>query len=121
MSALSWGVYWVHMSQCIMAQLNKRPEKDIVSEKARDLEKFYWFLIRIGAQVFGWLMLAGGGLFALTFVSEKLRTGAVAYGGAEHVGALAALKAIGYPALVAVLGIFLVRYVRGRQAQIDSQ
>lgn len=90
-------------------------EANAMSEKARDLEKFYWFLMRIGAHVFGVLMMAGGGLIALAFLSEKLRTGVVAFGGAEHADALAAVKAIGVPMLVAVVGALIVRFVRRRQ------
>jgi len=91
-----------------------------VSEKGRDLENFYWLLIRVGALVFGVLMVVGGGLIALTFLSEKLRTGAVAYGGAEHAGTVAAVKAIGFPGLVALAGVGLVRYVRRRNKEQES-
>lgn len=86
-----------------------------MSEKGRDLETFYWFLIRLGAQVFAVLMIAGGGLIALAFLTEKLRTGAVAYGGAEHADTLAAVTAIGLPALVAAVGTLVFRIVRRRQ------
>ncbi|MEO0411575.1 MAG: hypothetical protein AAF221_07035 [Pseudomonadota bacterium] len=95
-------------------------EKNGVSEKARDLEKFYWFLIRIGALVFGVLMVVAGALTALTFASEKLRTGAVAFGGAEHADTMAAIKAIGVPTLIALLGAAMVRFVRRRQATADA-
>lgn len=92
-----------------------------MSEKGRELEEFYWLLIRVGALVFGVLMVVGGGLTALTFLSEKLRTGAVAYGGAEHADTMSALKAMGLPATIALAGGAMVHFVRRRDKRAAAQ
>lgn len=76
-----------------------------MTEKARQLERFYWLLIRVGVLVFCYLMLFGGALFGFAFLAEKLRTGAVTYGGATHTDATAFLHAVGWPLGVAVLGL----------------
>lgn len=76
-----------------------------MSEKARQLERFYWLLIRVGVLVFCYLMLVGGALFGFAFLMEKLKTGSVSYGGAEHAGTGAFLQAVGWPSGVALLGL----------------
>lgn len=89
-------------------------------DKPRQLERFFWLLIRVGATVFAWLMLFGGGLFALAFLMERLRTGAVSYGGAERTDLTSLAWAVGLPAGIAAggaLGVLLLkRYERARQA-----
>ncbi|MEO1574849.1 MAG: hypothetical protein AAFU65_07805, partial [Pseudomonadota bacterium] len=82
-----------------------------------------WLLIRIGVLVFCYLMLVGGALFGFAFLSEKLRTGAVTYGGAEHTDTAAFAQAVGWPLGVALLGlagiVLLKRLDRARSAADD--
>lgn len=113
------------MRQCaIFSPVQRRRDKDRaimlfslparcpMTNKAKQIESFYWMLIRIGAVAFGYLMMLGGGLLALAFAVEKWRTGAVAFGGANHPDFAAAFFAIGLPTAVAVSGLVLVRVVR---------
>ena len=83
-----------------------------MNDRAREIESFYWLLIRIGAAAFGYLMMIGGGILALAFAAEKWRTGAVAFGGAQHAHWQAALAAIAIPAGVALVGWAIVRAIR---------
>ena len=83
-----------------------------MSDRAKEIESFYWLLIRVGAAAFGYLMMIGGGLLALAFAAEKLRTGAVAFGGQNHAGTGEAVTAIAVPAAVALAGWAVVRVIR---------
>ena len=83
-----------------------------MSDRGKEIEAFFWMLMRLGVMAFGYLMIAGGGLMALTFALEKLRTGQVAFGGQMHVGTLAALKLVVIPLLVAAVGFVAVRKMR---------
>lgn len=83
-----------------------------MSNRAKEIESFYWLLIRIGVAAFGYLMIVGGTLLALAFAVEKLRTGAIAFGGLSRAGAGDALLAIAIPAAVALAGLAMVRAMR---------
>ncbi len=83
-----------------------------VTDRPQEIEAFYWLLIRVGVMAFGYLMMIGGGLFALTYASEKLRTGAVEFGGATDPSLAGALWLTVLPGALALVGFGLVRWMR---------
>lgn len=94
-----------------------------MTDKARQLERFYWLLIRVGGLVFCYMMLVGGALFGFAFLVEKLRTGTVTYAGAVHAGNAAFAQAVGWPLCVAgggVAGIVLLKRLGRRRDADDS-
>ena len=88
-----------------------------MTDRGEEIERFYWLLMRMIGLVFGYLMVAGGGLFALSFLVEKLRTGAVSIGGAAHSDAAMVAKLLAIPVLVALAGWALVAWIRRRSAE----
>lgn len=83
-----------------------------MTDRPQQIEAFYWLLIRVGVMAFGYLMMLGGGLFALTYASEKMRTGAVAFGGRVDPSLAGALWLIALPAALALAGYGLVRWMK---------
>lgn len=83
-----------------------------MSDRGKEIERFYWLLMRLIGTAFGYLMIAGGGLLALSFLAEKLRTGAVTFGGAAHTDPLSAAKLVAVPGLIALAGWGLIVWIR---------
>jgi hypothetical protein len=91
-------------------------EERVMADRGREIEAFYWLILNLLGIAFGYLMLIGGGLFALTFALEKLRSGVVTIGGEVHAGSAMALRLIVLPALVALAGLWLARWLSARRA-----
>ncbi len=83
-----------------------------MSDRGKEIESFYWLALRLCGLAFGYLLIAGGVLFALAFAIERLRTGGIALGGAVHRDGLTQLWLVAIPALVALAGAGLIRLAR---------
>ena len=80
--------------------------------RAAEIRRFYFFLMRLAGVGFGYLFAIGGTLFAMSFALQKWRTGQVAVNGQLYDGTAILLWVVVVPALIAALGVFLVRRLR---------
>lgn len=93
-----------------------------MTDRGQQIESFYWMLMGLLGIAFGYLMMIGGGLFALSFLVEKLRTGVVTIGGAQYADGLSAARLVGVPALIGLAGWALARTIsRRRQAAAKGE
>lgn len=49
--------------------------------RGAQIERFYWLVLNLIGKAFGYLMALAGGLFCLSFLSERLRTGEMIWDG----------------------------------------
>ena len=83
-----------------------------MNDRGAQIERFFWLLVRLSALIFGYMMLLGGGLFALAFLVEQWRTGAIALNGELHTDAGTRLRLIAVPVGVAIAGYGLTALAR---------
>lgn len=79
------------------------------ADRGAEIERFYWLIVNLLGKVFGFLMLIGGSLFFLAFVSEKLRTGSMTWNGQTLSTFDGQWPLLAGGAAVALIGLALVR------------
>jgi len=88
-----------------------------MSDRGGEIEAFFFLLLRLFALVFGYLLLLGGGLFALAFLIEQMRTGSIALNGNEYSDLVTRLWLTVAPLAVVALGaamVFMARRSAGK-------
>lgn len=87
------------------------------AERGAQIERFYFFLMRLAGIAGGWLCVVGGLIFALAFGLEWLRTGQIAFNGSVHTSAAALWRLIGIPLLFAAAGLALALWLRRERTE----
>ncbi len=83
-----------------------------MNDRGAQIEGFFWLLVRLCALVFGYMMVLGGGLFALAFLVDEWRTGAIALNGQVHTDAGTRFMLIAVPIALALAGYGLTALAR---------
>ncbi len=91
-----------------------------MNDRGAQIEGFFWLLVRLCALVFGYMMVLGGGLFALAFLVEQWRTGAIALNGQLHTDTGTRLTLIAVPVGVALAGYALTALARRGKTPPDA-
>ncbi len=90
------------------------------ADRGAEIERFYWLIVNLLGKVFGFLMLIAGGLFFLSFLSEKLRTGAMTWNGQTLVAFNEQWPLLVGGALVAAIGGLLVHLLPYQRKPVDE-